>query len=103
MNLAEFLVSLVASGVLGGAAAPFLAYLESKWAWLSKAEPWVRRLLAWVVSCGLGVLPYLIQVVMQYEPVPVDWREWVEKLFVVAFVAITANQGAHIATKPKRE
>jgi len=100
MNLSDFLMSLVTSGVLGGLAAPFLTWVEDKWTWLAQAELWARRLGAWIVACSLGVLPYLWQVLMQYEPVPADWRGWVEKLFAVAFVAITANQGIHILTKP---
>ena len=101
MILSDWLAALVTSGVLGGFAAPFLQWIESKWMWLAEAEAWVRRLLAWIVACALGVLPYLWQVAMLYEPCPMDWREWVEKLFAVAFVAITANQGVHILTKPR--
>jgi len=103
MQLSEFLMSLVASGILGGLGMPLLAWIESRWPWLAQAEPWVRRAGAWIIGCGLGVLPYLVQVLMQYEPAPSDWRGWVEQLFAVAFVAITANQGVQILGKKRKD
>jgi hypothetical protein len=95
MQLKEFLTGLVASGVLGGFGYPLVTYLEERYTWICALEYWAKRLLAWMVSIALGVIPYFAMVAMQYAPTPPDWRAWVEALFVPAFVAITASQSAH--------
>lgn len=96
MELRDFLVGLVSSGILGTLAYPLVNWLEIKWAWLHTSEPWVRRLASWIAAVSIGALPYLAQVVLLYEPAPADWRAWVERLFSVGFVAVTAAQGVHI-------
>ena len=99
MELREWLLGLLSSGVLGYAGFAFVTWLESRFAGFSLLEAWVKRLVAWAVSAVAGALPYGAMVLMQYEPVPADWRAWVEKLFYYVFVALTVNQGAHAVDK----
>ncbi len=95
--LKEFLVKLLESGALGAFAYPFIEWMKAEWPWFAAAKPWIVRLTAWVASAVLGSLPFLAMVAMAYEPNPGDWRKWVEKLFAVCFVAVTASQTWHIA------
>ncbi len=43
----------------------------------------------------IAVSAYLFQVVMLYQPAPVDWRGWVESISAIAFGAIGLNQIIH--------
>jgi len=98
MNLQMFLGDLLKSGILGGLAYPAMEFWDIGVGW----RPLYRRALSWAISIGLGVLPYLAAVGMQYEPVPADWRGWIEACWSVAFVAVTASQGLHAALKLKK-
>lgn len=97
--LKEFLLGLLKSGALGAFAYPLIEYVKSVWVWFAGIPPWAHRLTAWLASAVLGSLPFLAMVAMAYEPNPGDWRAWVEKLFSVCFVAVTASQAWHIAKK----
>lgn len=97
--LQEVLIGLLQSGAAGALAYPLVEWLKTQWEWFANAEPWVRRTTAWVLSALLGALPYLAMVAMAYEPAPQDWRGWVERLFAVCFVAVTASQGLHITLR----
>ncbi len=101
MELREWLVGLLGSGVLGYVGFAFVAWLESRFAGFALLEAWAKRLVAWAVSAVAGAVPYLLVVLMRYEPVPADWRAWVEKLFYYVFIALTVNQAAHAIDKTR--
>lgn len=103
MELREWLVGLLSSGVLGYAGFAFVAYLESKFAKFAALEAWVKRLVAWAVSAVAGALPYGAMVLMGYEPAPPDWRGWVERLFFYIFIALSTNQAAHAIDKTRAD
>ncbi len=103
MELKDFITALLQSGLFGTFGFPVFNYLESKWPWLqTSAEFWMRRAIAWALACLLAWFPYLVAVVMLYLPAPTTWREWVERLFSVAFIGVTAAQGLHSAYKSKQ-
>lgn len=103
MELREWLVGLLSSGVLGYAGFAFVAYLESKFAWFAQMEAWAKRLVAWIISAVAGALPYGAMVLMGYDPVPPDWRAWIEKLFYYVFIAVSINQAAHAVDKTRED
>lgn len=103
MELREWLLGLLGSGVLGYAGFAFVAWLESRSAGFALLEAWAKRLVAWAVSIIAGALPYGAMVLMGYEPAPPDWRGWVEKLFYYVFIAVTVNQGAHAVDKSRAD
>ena len=101
MELREWLLGLLSSGALGYAGFAFVAYLEGKFAKFAHMEAWAKRLVAWAVSAAAGALPYCAMVAMGYDPVPADWRQWIEKLFYYVFIAVSVNQAAHAADKTR--
>ena len=103
MELREWLLGLLSSGALGYAGFAFVAYLEGKFAKFAALEAWVKRLVAWAVSAVAGGLPYAAMVGMGYDPAPVDWRQWIEKLFYYVFIAVSINQGAHAVKKTRED
>jgi hypothetical protein len=103
MELREWLLGLLGSGVLGYAGFAFVAWLESRSAGFALLEAWAKRLVAWAVSAVAGAVPYLLMVLMRYEPVPADWRGWVERLFFYIFIALSTNQAAHAIDKTRAD
>ena len=101
MELREWLLGLLSSGVLGYAGFAFVTWLESRFAGFSLLEAWVKRLVAWAVSAIAGALPFGAMVLMGYEPAPPDWRGWVERLFYYVFIALTVNHAAHAVDKTR--
>ena len=103
MELREWLLVLLSSGVLGYAGFAFVAWLESRSAGFALLEAWVKRLVAWAVSVVASALPHGAMVLMGYEAALADWRGWVEKLFYYVFIAVTVNQGAHAVDKSRAD
>ena len=103
MELREWLLGLLGSGVLGYAGFAFVTWLESRFAGFSLLDAWMKRLVAWAVSAIAGALPFGVLVLMQYEPAPPGWRGWVEKLFYYVFIAVTVNQAAHAIDKTRAD
>lgn len=103
MELREWLLGLLGSGVLGYAGFAFVAWLESRFAGFSLLDAWMKRLVAWAVSAIAGALPYGAMVLMGYEAAPPDWRGWVERLFFYIFIALSTNQAAHAIDKTRAD
>ena len=103
MELREWLLGLLGSGVLGYAGFAFVAWLENRSVKFTLLDAYLKRAIAWGVSAIAGALPYGAMVLMGYEPAPADWRGWVEKLFYYVFIAVTVNQGAHAVDKSRAD
>jgi hypothetical protein len=103
MELQELLLTLVQTGLFGSFGFPLFNYLESKWPWLQNdAEFWMKRAIAWALTCVLSWLPYLAAMGMLYVPTPTTWREWIERLAAVAFIPLGITQGWHAVAKSKQ-
>jgi hypothetical protein len=90
MELRDLLVFMTA----GGAAIAAYYLMENVFA-LASLAPAAKRWAAYLLTAGIAVGAYLLQVAMLYQPAPVDWRGWVEVLSAVAFGAIGLNQIIH--------
>ena len=103
MELREWLLGLLGSGVLGYAGFAFVAWLENRSVKFTLLDAYLKRAIAWGVSAIAGALPFGVLVLMQYEPAPTGWRGWVEKLFYYVFIAVTVNQAAHAIDKTRAD
>lgn len=92
MDLRDALMWLLSGGGAGLAA----WYIMERVAFLKNIEEleW-KRVAAYAIASSIGILAYLLLVTMLYEAAPATWREWVEKLFNVASIAIISSQLKH--------
>jgi len=83
--------------LLSGGGAGFLTwYLMEKVAFLKNMkDPEWKRVTSYVIAASIGILAYLLLVTMLYEVAPTTWREWTEKLFNAASIAIITSQLKH--------
>jgi hypothetical protein len=103
MELREWLLGLLGSGVLGYAGFAFVAWLENRSVKFTLLDAYLKRAIAWGVSAIAGALPYGAMVLMGYEAAPPDWRGWVERLFFYIFIALSTNQAAHAIDKTRAD
>ena len=103
MELREWLLGLLSSGVLGCAGFAFVAWLENRSVKFTLLDAYLKRAIAWGVSAIAGALPYGAMVLMGYEAAPPDWRGWVERLFFYIFIALSTNQAAHAIDKTRAD
>ena len=103
MELREWLLGLLGSGVLGFAGFAFVAWLENRSVKFTLLDAYLKRAIAWGVSAIAGALPYGAMVLMGYEAAPPDWRGWVERLFFYIFIALSTNQAAHAIDKTRAD
>ena len=92
MELKEFLPWATTTG-----AALLTYWLIENVKGLVELPPLAKRIAAYVLSAGFGILAYLAEVGMLYVPQPEGWRAWVETLFLVgtgAFGLATMIHGA---------
>jgi len=95
MTLREVLAWLMSSG---GAAAIAFALMDRVW-WLEELAPQPKRFVAFGITAGLACGAFGVCVAMGYNPVPADWRAWVEVLVFTATTAIVLGQGVHGAVR----
>jgi hypothetical protein len=103
MELRDWLLGLLGSGVLGYAGFAFVAWLENRSVKFTLLDAYLKRAIAWGVSAIAGALPYGAMVLMGYEAAPPDWRGWVERLFFYIFIALSTNQAAHAIDKTRAD
>jgi hypothetical protein len=103
MELRDWLLGLLGSGVLGYAGFAFVAWLENRSVKFTLLDAYLKRAIAWGVSAIAGALPYGAMVLMGYEAAPPDWRGWVERLFFYIFIALSTNQAAHAVDKTRAD
>lgn len=103
MELRDWLLGLLGSGVLGYAGFAFVAWLENRSVKFTLLDAYLKRAIAWGVSAVAGALPYGAMVLMGYEAAPPDWRGWVERLFFYIFIALSTNQAAHAVDKTRAD
>ena len=62
---------------------------------LANLQAEYKRYVSLLLSGLLPIPFWLLGIVMQYWPAPVDWRAWVEAIFALAAGAIIASQALH--------
>ena len=78
----------------GGAMA--LSYvLMDKIGFLRDLAAEAKRLVSFALAAVLAILAYGVSIAMEYQPVPIDTRAWIETLVSVALVAIMGSQLIH--------
>ena len=95
MTLNETLNWVISSGGAGA-----LAYwLVERVPWLVALAPQAKRFVSFALTAVLAMLAYVACVVLRHNPMPAEWREWVEVLAFTATTAILVSQGIHGAAK----
>ena len=64
-------------------------------AWFLSLASDDRRWTAFALTAVFAWAFYALSLVMQFQAIPRDWREWVQEMFLVASTAIIAGQIAH--------
>lgn len=82
MDLEAFLLWIVTPG-----AGIIALWIAAKVKAISELPDDTERLVTAAIAAAIGIVGYLAQVGMLYAPAPENWREWVEAIFSVAFIA----------------
>ena len=90
MTLQDALLLIVSGG--GGA---IVSWLMENIQALVDLRPDFKRYLSWALSCAVPLIAWGAMLLMGYEPAPATWREIIERVFALLFVAFTSNQGTH--------
>ena len=88
--------------VLNGGAGAVVGWLFEHVAflkeWLGGLRDDYARYVTWGASILVTLLLWGVALAMTYEPVPVDWRAAIERIFALAALSITGSQVYHAVT-----
>ena len=92
-------LKLILLYVIGGGGAGTIAYFFlSKWKKTEEFSSELKRYIAIGISGTIGILAFLASIGMNYEPAPVDARNWIEALVAIFFLSAGVSQVWHAAT-----
>lgn len=100
MELIPFLTMVLADGILGILASRFITWLRGEWLWLDQARDFMRWAFAQALTIIGVMLVLLLLMGLGNQPWPTDWQTWAQVIFVPAYVATQACQGAFHKNKP---
>jgi len=100
MQLNEWIINLLASGVLGVIGSALTAELRMKWPWLDHARDFVRFVAAGLIACAMVALALVVLMWLGAMPWPATAQVWAETAFQPCLIAVTASQAWFQARKP---
>ena len=80
------------AGIVVGWLFENVAFLKE---WLASLRSDYKRYAIWIASILITLGLWGIALAMTYEPMPVDWRAAVERVFALAALSITGSQTYH--------
>lgn len=81
--------------IVGGGGGAIVFWLMENVTAIKELRPDYKRYLSWILSGVIPVAAWLLMLLMGYEAEPESWRQVIERVFALLFVAFTSNQGAH--------
>lgn len=83
------------AGIVVGWLLANVAFLKE---WMDQLRPDYKRYVTWIASIGVALVLWGLALAMRYEPMPVDWRTAVERVFALAALSLTGSQTYHAIT-----
>ena len=92
MTFFEWLVMVLASGVLGAVASGAQEYLGARWPWLAALDKVGKLIVQIVLTVALVTGLYWLTVLFEVTPTPTDWKVAVNQIGTYALVALGTSQ-----------
>ena len=98
-TISEWLLGLLASGVLGYVSSRIFDYFEPKWVWLQTLDKVGKVTMTLLVCVVLVAGSFAAVVGMRGVATPATWRDWLDVVFGYSLIAFTGSQVTHYAVK----